>query len=179
MSDRFDRLAIEPQVVVAVAQVRRVAFHHVAQKAVEVLEAAFIGRVRRFEAQVPLADDAGAVAGFSQLVGQRRHRGIEVTPRVVRQGANDARDADAIGVAAGEQRGPRRRANGAIGPHRGEEHAFVRDAVDVGRFDVGRMISRDITVPVVIGQDHEEIRPRGSGAGRGQSDRECEQDDSL
>jgi hypothetical protein len=40
------------------------AVHHVAEEAVEELEASLVRQVRRFEPEVPLADDARVITGL-------------------------------------------------------------------------------------------------------------------
>ena len=157
MALRLDDLAIEPHVVFSMAKVRGVAVHHVAEEAVEVVEAAFVRRVGRFEAEMPFADDAGVVARLLQFIRQRGHARFEVAPRVLRLRADHARHAHAIRVATREQGRTRRRAHGAIGPHRGEEHALAADAVDIRRANIRGMVSGDIAVAVIIGEDDQEV----------------------
>jgi len=73
-------LGVAAHVIVSMTQMRRVAVHHVAEKAVEQIKAAFVRQVRRFEAEVPLADEAGVITRLLQLIRKRRHFRIEVTP---------------------------------------------------------------------------------------------------
>ena len=164
---RLDHLVVTAHVVVAVAQMRRVAVHHVAEKPVEVGEAALVRRVGRFKTEVPLADDGGVIARAAEHIRQGRDLWIEVSPGVPWIGADDSRHPDPIRIAAREQGRPRWRANGAVRPHRGEEHALGGDPVDVGRAHVRHTIGRDIAITVVVGENQQEIGAFGSGAADG------------
>ena len=75
-----------------------VAVHHVAQKAMEEIKAAFVGCVRRLKSQMPLADNRRVVANLLQFNGQRRYRRIQIAPLVLGASTNYAWNANAIGV---------------------------------------------------------------------------------
>jgi len=148
---------VPAEVVVAVAEVRGVAVHHVAQKAVEEIESALVGRAGGFQAEMPLADDGRMVAHLLQFLGECPRLRIEPTPRILRVRTDDAGHAHAIGVTPGQERGARRRAHGGVRAHRRKQHPFRREAVNVRRAHVRGMIGGEIAVAVVIGQDQEEV----------------------
>ena len=171
MAFGVDGFGVEAHEVLAVAQVGGVAVHHVAEEAVEVVEAAFVGGIGGFETEVPFADDGGVVAGFFQFGGEGGNVGVEVAPGVFGLGADDAGDADGVGVAAGEEGGTGGRADGAVGAHGGEEHAVAADAIDVGGLDIGGLVGGDVAVAVVVGEDEEEV------GGRGREERRAENEE--
>ena len=107
MSLRLDGFPIAAHVVVAMTQMIDIAVHHVAQKSMKEIEAAFIGSVRRFQSQMPLADNRRVIAGFLQLVRESGHGRIEVAPRVFRVGANHTGNTDTILIPTREQCGAR------------------------------------------------------------------------
>ncbi len=106
---------------------------------------------------MPFADEGGVVAGFFELVREGGDGGIEVSPGVLGIGADDTGDADAVRVFSGQESGAGGGADGAVGPHAGEKHAFGGEAVDVRCPAVRLVVGGDITVTVVIGEDDEEI----------------------
>ena len=141
---------------------REVAVHHVAEKAMEQIEPAFVGGVRRVQSQVPLAHDRGVVPGPSEFVRQGGDGRIEIAPRICRVGADHAGYSDPVGIAAREQCRARRRAHRGVGAHRGEAHPLGREAIDVRRADIGRTVGRDVAVTVIVGEDDQEVRLRAS-----------------
>ena len=122
VTDGRNDLAVAAHVIVPLPEVRRVAVHHVVEEAVEEVEAAVVGQRGRGEAEVPFADERGVIAGGAEVIGERRHRGIEVAPGVVGIGADGPGHADAVRVATAHERRARRRAHGGVGAHPRESH---------------------------------------------------------
>ena len=173
VSDRIDDLAIAAHIIVTLAAVRRVAVHHVVEEAVEKIEAAVVRRAGRGEAEVPLADDRGVVAGRAQVICDRRHVGIEVAPRIGRIGTDEAGHADAVRVTAAHQRGARRRTHSGIGAHAGEPHPFRRETIEVGRLHIrSGAIGRHVADAQIVGENDDDVGPdlRSRRAAREKSD---------
>ena len=154
---RVDGLLVFAHIVDVVAAFVHVVVHHVAEPAVEVVEAALGGRVGRFQAQVPLADDGRVVARPLQERRQQRGLGVEVAPTVFGVGADDARHAHVVLVAAREQGGAGGRADGAVGVEVVEAHPVPGDLVHVGRPQVFGAVVRHVVVALVVGQDEEDV----------------------
>jgi hypothetical protein len=142
--------------------------HVVAVRDAEVtVEAAAGGQVGRRASEVPLADAHGAVAGALEHVGEGRLVETEAI-RVLRE--EDARDADARGVAAGQERGARRRTDGVRGAEIGEAHALGGHAVEVGGADA-RAVAAEIAVAEIVAEDEDDVGgPRRGGAERARGD---------
>ena len=130
--------------------------------AVRVVEPVPVWTEARVRAEVPLAEQAGGVAGVAQrrrqrLVAVRKHR------RVGRLGGMPS---EAPGMAAGQQRHARGRA------HRAdvvlvELDAVPRQPIEVGRADL-RAVVAHVTPSQVVGEDVEDVG-RAGGLGRGQT----------
>src|SRR5690606_37779541 len=50
--------------------------------------------------------------------------------------------------------------DGAVGPHRGEEHPLARQAVDVRAADIGGTVGREVSISQIVGENQNQIRPR-------------------
>ncbi len=72
---------------------------------------------------------------------------------------------------ARQQAGPRRRADAVGAEGAGETHPLRRQAVDVGRVDIGIAVAPQGPGPLVVGQDQDDVRRPlrrgGLGARRG------------
>src|SRR5690606_34669579 len=89
-------------IVVSLPAMRRIAVHHVAEKAVKEIKPALVRRVGAFETQIPLADEGRRVTDLAQLICQSRRGWIQIAPRVRGLGSNDAGHSDAVGKSAGQ-----------------------------------------------------------------------------
>ena len=160
-----DDVAVVAHEVVAVAEVGPVIVHHVAEEAVEVVEPPVERGVGRFQAEVPLADDGAVVAGGLEV--GRNHDGIvgEVAPGVFGPVADDAGDAHAVGVAAGEECGAGGGADGAVGEEVVHGRAFGEKPVNGGRPDVRGAEGGVVAATEVIGEDDDDVGARVGGRG--------------
>ena len=132
--------------------------HVVGIRQPEVLvEAVPRGQERGMMAEVPLADRRRAVAAVAKEFGERRLGGGETVPT---RRTERARDADAVGIAAGEQGGTRRRADGLRDVEVGEPHALPSEPIDVRRGRRGAAITARIAVAHVVGEDHDHVGTR-------------------
>ncbi len=122
-----------------------------------------LGRV----AEVPFSDNGGAVAALAEQCADGGLGGGEADARV---GHERARDADALGVATGEQRGAARAAQRRRRVVARETHALGGEAVEVGREDFGRAVAAEVVVAEIVGDDVDDVG-RAIGA-EGGSDRE-------
>ena len=116
--------------------------------------------------QVPLAEDAGGVAGLFQEFG---HGDLgfgeslevvgpqELAPPVPR---DVVRDPDPGRVAAGDQGRPGRRADGAGGVAPREHHPGGGQSIDRGRAVEAAAGAAEVAGPEIIGQEHEQVGPR-------------------
>ena len=98
---------------------------------VELVETAVHRVVLILEAQVPLADDAGRVAGRLQVIGDRQLSGDEPDVRHFRRLSGVVLEAVPLLVAAGQQRGARRRTDRRRHVALGEHGPLPADPVDV------------------------------------------------
>jgi hypothetical protein len=109
------------------------------------------------EAQVPLADHGGDVAGGLQRLRQRDlvGRQAEVLGLV---GAGVELVPEALLVAPGQHSRARRAAHGAGDVSVGEADALLGNRVDVGGFDViAELLSADVGVAEVVGDDEDDV----------------------
>ena len=99
--------------------------------------------------EMPLADIGGVIAaGLEQLA----HRvDIAAQRQIVRPGAGS------VGVNAGEERRPRRRTERAGRVGALEQHAVLRQAVEVGRVQLGASIRADHVCALRIGEQEDEV----------------------
>src|SRR5579885_1162422 len=69
-------------------------------------------------------------------------------------------DADAVGVAAGQQGGPRRRANRLGDVKVREADALSGHAIEIGRGETFGTVAADVAITLVVGEnDHDVGRP--------------------
>ena len=111
------------------------------------------------EADVPFADQAGAVAGPFEHRGRGRFGGVH------RQRRFAVEDAGAGGVApgvlAGDEGVAGRRADGAGGVGVGEAEAFARKPVAMRRLDGLRAVTAEVAVADVVGKDEDDVGRSG------------------
>src|SRR5262249_33779156 len=69
--------------------------------------------------------------------------------------------ADAIGVAAGQQRGPRGTADGLRDVEVGEAHAVASHLVENRRAEVLRSVAAQVAVALVVSEDEDDVRKPG------------------
>ena len=153
----FDPLGIVQQRGVEVAVVRRPG--GLAEPAAGVderlLEALIPGPHRVAVAQVPLAEDGGAVARGAQHFGQGDLVGVHHRPAQVRVG-----HAGAVVVAAGHQGRPRGRADRADVERR-DLDALPGELVEVRRLDDGVAVNAQVAVALVVGHHQNNVWPAG------------------
>ena len=107
-----------------------------------------VGVVR---AQMPLAEMAGAVAVVAEDV---RHRDFVVAEHVASTDGSPA--AHAVGIAAGHQRGPRRRAI-AVHMEVAEPHGFMAQAIQMRRLDDRIAVAAQVAVALIVGEQDDDI----------------------
>jgi hypothetical protein len=167
-----DRPAVLEEVGLSVGADVMIKVDITAQRAERMVEAVRLRAELGLVAEVPLADEAGGVAVVFQEPRQRAAVGGQAELERAAGAAERGLDAHALLVAAGDERGARRRTL----RHRvkvREPHALAREAVDVGRADIGRSIAAEVAVAGVVGHDEDDVRPHGGGAG-GRSCRESD-----
>src|SRR5262245_7982290 len=103
-------------------------------------------------AEVPVAKNAGVVAGGRELFGERYfgriHHGAS---------SKSVDGAGAVVVAAGHQTGPRRRADGTDVEAR-QDRAFFGHRVDVRRADDRIAMNAEIAIALIVGHDEDDVR---------------------
>ena len=118
---------------------------------------------RRVAHQVPLAEDGRLVAGFLQELWKGGLRPVEAAVRVVGKAVQ-------MGILSGQHRGPAGAADGVRHEAAVEAHAFLGDAVEVGRVEqLPRItVGADGLVGVVVREDEDDVGRLGCGGiGRG------------
>ena len=130
-------------------------------------------QVVRAVAEVPLADRRGRVApGFEHF----RERGLAGREAAGVLRPQRPRDADAVRVAAREDRRPARAAHGLRDVEVGEAHPLTRQAVEVRRADRLRPVTAEVAVTQVVGDDQHHVRRLGPRGHRGERDQDREND---
>ena len=115
----------------------------------------------RMMSEMPLAGDAGRVPSLLEQLGHRR---LAVGDAVLGAGAERAVDADPVGVAAGQQRRARGRANRLRDVEVGEPPPFARQAVEVRRHETLRSKTADVTIALVVSENDHNIGQPVRGA---------------
>jgi len=111
------------------------------------------GQVLDRTTQVPLADADGPVASILEYVGERDFIQIHAA-FILRK--KHVRNADACGIAAGQQCRARRRAN-RIGRRKiGEPHAGGGHAIEIGRRNL-RTVAAQIAVTQIVAKDEDDV----------------------
>ena len=138
--------------------------HVVGVRQAEVVVEAVPGRQEfRAIAQVPLAVDGGGVVAALEDLGDQGLVGVDAD-----LGARPecSQDTDAVRVAAGQQRGPRGRADGLGDVEVGEDAALFGHAVEVGRGVALCAKGADVGVAQVVGEDDDDVGRTHDGGGR-------------
>lgn len=154
---RFNLLEVAPHVMSAVALVIVIVVHHVAEKAVEMVEAPANGVVLASQAEVPLANQRSVVTGSLQHLWQQRRILRKVSPIIVRVRADNARYADQLGVTSSLQRGSCRRADRAVRIGVSELDAGGNEAICIWRLQIRRTVAGQVPVAEVIRKDEQDI----------------------
>ena len=131
-----------------------------ALEAEEVIEPMAIGTELRLVAQVPLADEPGAVAVVLQQLRQCAACGAQ--PLVGRPTCGTKRILDPVSllIAAADEHGARRRTI-RRGVEVGQPRAGLGEAVDARRLDVRGAVAADVAVAHVVSDDENHVRTRG------------------
>src|SRR5688572_13470486 len=108
--------------------------------------------------QVPLADDAGVIAGGAKAIGYRR-----LTKRQPDFGcgigwwAGVEFMAEPLLVSSGHQPGPRRRTVGVGHISVGALYAVLRQRIDVRRGDILTSVNPQVAIAQIVRDDHDDI----------------------
>ena len=105
---------------------------------------------------MPLAKDAGPIAGRSEQLGNRKF--VAVHQRAAARRVNDAR---AIVIAPGEQASAGRRANRAD-VETFELHSLARKGIDVRSLEMRIAVNAKVGEPLVVGHHKDDIGAGGS-----------------
>ena len=119
-------------------------------------------------AEMPLPHHAGAVAAAPQNFGQRRLGGGDAVASI---GPQRACNTDPVGITAGEERRPRRRADGLGDMEVGEPHPFAGEPIEVRRGGGLSAVAGWITPAEVVGEDDDDIRRTARRRRSGRRDR--------
>ena len=119
------------------------------------IEAVMHREEARMMAEVPLARHPGRVALLLQHLGER---GLPVRDAVPGLRAERPVDADAVGIAAGQERRPRGRADRLGDVEVGEPPPLAREPVEVRRGEPGGTIAADVGISQVVGEDDDDVR---------------------
>ncbi len=126
------------------------------------VETAAAGLAGVLVAQVPLAEDAGGVAGAFEGLGQGE--GLQAHPLAFVDGVGDA---GAELVPAGHDGAAGRRA-GRADVEVLETEGLVVEAVQIRRADHGIAVTAEVTVALVVGEDQDDVgSPAGEFLGSG------------
>ena len=80
------------------------------------------------------------------------------SPQLARPRIDDEGDAAAVGVASGQQRGPRRRAHRRVGVEIEQADSRCGQRVEVGRQRVLGAVAADVAVALVVAQNDHDVR---------------------
>ncbi len=119
---------------------------------------------RRLRVQLP--DEAGAVAGVPQPLGEHRV--------LLRERRGDVIDAVPRQVVPGHERRPAGRADRVRTPRVVEQHAALAEAVEVRRGDGPVAAAAQRVRPLLVGHDHQQVRAtlhRSIGSSKGEAGR--------
>ena len=104
--------------------------------------------------EMPLAEDAGRVAAGPPQQLRQRH-GRQRQPLALEDRMGDTRTKL---MAAGHERGPRRRA-GRAHVKFSEPHALIAKPIEVGRVDDRIAVRGDVAIALVVGHHVDDVRP--------------------
>ena len=139
------------------------------------LETAVLRAVRVAVAEVPLAEVTGGVAGGGEEVGHGRQLRAHHRAALADRGAAVAHGVDARHELAA--RGRAHRGDVEVG----EADGSFPERVEVRGLHDGTPVSRDVAIPLVVGDDEDDVRPAGvvrRGRGHGGKD-DSQQDDEA
>src|SRR6202048_2793758 len=111
----------------------------------------------RQSAQMPFADQAGAVARLLQQRWQGRMIGRQADIRVARPWLLEPQPQPIL-VAAGDQRETRSGAEGRIGVALKEAHSSRGDAVNIWRGEVAASVTGHVGIAEVVGKNKDDVR---------------------
>ena len=120
-------------------------------------------------AEVPFAEDSGAITAVVEQFGESELVGVDAG---FGAWSESAMDADAIGVATGEQGGTGGGADGLGDVETGEPRPFAGEAVEMRGANLGGAVAAEIAPAEVIRKDQNDIgRARWTGGGEGEVER--------
>src|SRR5256885_2344597 len=127
--------------------------------------------------QVPFAENRGGVAALFDQLGDGHLVEVQPVPRVW---AKRPGNANAIGIAAGQQGRARRGADRLRHVEIREPPPLARQAVEVRGFESACAIGSDVGVALIVGEDDDNVRQAACRAGRWlrRKHRHCEKDES-
>ncbi len=108
-------------------------------------------------AEMPLANAGGPVAGVFEHVGDRHFIRVKALLAV---GEQHRAHAETLIMAAGQQGGPRSRADSTAHIEVGELRAFSSHPVQVRSFGNGRSVEADVSISHVINEDDDDVGAR-------------------
>ena len=122
---------------------------------------------------MPFAEDGSGVAALFDELGKGH---LVVADADFGARAERAVDAEAIWVAAGEQAATRRGANGLGDVEIAEDAALRGEPIQIGCDEAFRAENANIRVPLVVGEDDDDVGEGGvaGGKGCGAGEKECE-----
>src|SRR3984893_9884558 len=161
IADLMDLDVLVPQIMLLTRGDVREIVHGFAAETEEVIITALERTEFWQSAQMPLADQASAVA---RLLQQRRESGMlgrEADLRVAKQRLGEGQ-VEPILVAAGDQCETRGGADGGIGVTLKEAHSSRGDAVNIWRGKVAASVTGHVGIAEVVGKNKDDVRrPRG------------------
>ena len=119
------------------------------------VEAALVRLILGFVAEVPLAEDAGPIAGLLQLLRQGGR--TESHAFTLQDGVGDA----VLELMASGQQSAARRGAGRRDLEVGEADALAAELVQVRGLEDRVTVGSDIAVTLVIGEDEKDVGPVG------------------
>jgi hypothetical protein len=136
-----------------------------AADAPELVEPAPERTVIRQLAEVPLADERGGIAAFAQQRGQGGVLGRQADRAALQRLLEP--DRQAVLVASGQQRDPRRRAHRAVGVGLREAHPLPRKPVDRRGRVFAAAVATQVGIAEVVGHDEHDAGRDGGHRARG------------
>lgn len=120
-------------------------------------------------AEVPFAEDSGAITAVAEQFGESELVGVDAG---FGAWSERAVDADAIGVTTGEQGGAGGGADGLGDVETGEPRPFAGETIEMRGANFGGAVATEITPAEVIGEDQNDIGwARRVGGGEGEAER--------
>ena len=119
------------------------------------IKAALVRLILGFVAEVPLPEDAGAITGLLQLLGQRG--GSQSHPLTFQDGVGDA----VLELMASGQQSAARRSAGRRDLEIDETDALAAELVQVRGLEDRVTVGADIAVTLVVRKDEKDVGPVG------------------